>query len=54
MLDHSRCTHLQGAGVLLERRWKLSGRLWALAWVIVPAPLLFHPPFIEALIRPLC
>ena len=26
---------------------------WALGGVLLPSPLLFHPPFIEALIRPL-
>ena len=45
---------LQGAGVLLERRWRISGRLWALGWVLLPAPLLFHPWVVEALILPLC
>ena len=45
---------LQGAGVLLERKRGMSGRLWALGWVLGPSPLLFHPWFIEALIVPLC
>jgi hypothetical protein len=44
---------LQGLGVLQERRWRMSSRVWALAWVILPVPLLFHPPFIRALILPL-
>lgn len=44
---------LQGLGVLLERRLRVVSRAWALGWVILPAPLLFHGPFIDALIRPL-
>jgi alginate O-acetyltransferase complex protein AlgI len=44
---------IQGLGVWLERRYGWVSRIWALGVVILPAPLLFHPPFIEALIRPL-
>ena len=44
---------LQGAGVLAERRWRIGGRAWALFWVVAPLPLLFHRPFLEAIIRPL-
>lgn len=43
---------LQGGLVLAERRWGLGGRLWTLGWVLGPSPLLFHPWFIDALIRP--
>ncbi|HVR84247.1 MAG TPA: MBOAT family protein [Planctomycetota bacterium] len=44
---------LHGLLVLAERRWKLAGRVWTLFWVLVPAPLLFHPWFIRSLIWPL-
>lgn len=44
---------LQGLGVWLERRHGWASRIWALGVVILPVPLLFHPWFIEALIRPL-
>lgn len=41
---------LQGAGVLA----RVEGRVLTLAWVLLPAPLLFHPWFLQALILPLC
>ena len=46
---------LQGAGVLAERTWarRASGRVFALGVVLLPAPLLFHPPFLERVICPL-
>lgn len=44
---------LHGLLVMAERRWNLGGRAWTLFWVLAPAPLLFHPWFIRALIRPL-
>lgn len=53
---------LQGMGVLLERSRAgrclglgrgLRGRLFALAAVILPAPLLFHVPFVERVVAPL-
>ena len=43
---------LQGALVLAERRWGAGGRVWTLGWVLGTSPLLFHPWFIDALIRP--
>ncbi len=44
---------LHGLLVLVERSWKLSGRVWTLLGVLAPAPLLFHPPFLRAFILPL-
>jgi alginate O-acetyltransferase complex protein AlgI len=44
---------LQYAGVAAERRAKIRSRLWTLAWVLLPLPLLFHAPFRETLIVPL-
>lgn len=44
---------LHGLLVLAERRWGLSGRAWALFWVLAPSPLLFHPWFLRAFILPL-
>lgn len=44
---------LQGLLVLAERRWKIEHRAWALFWVLAPAPMLFHPWFVRAILRPL-
>ena len=44
---------LHGLLVLAERRWGLSSRIWALFWVLAPAPLLFHPWFVNQILRPL-
>jgi hypothetical protein len=44
---------LHGGLVLAERKWAISGRAWALFWVIAPLPLLFHPWFVRAIILPL-
>ena len=44
---------LHGVLVLVERKKGLSGHAWTLCWVLLPAPLLFHPWFIRALIVPL-
>ncbi|HLY73959.1 MAG TPA: hypothetical protein VKU80_07550, partial [Planctomycetota bacterium] len=44
---------LHGLLLLAERRWGLGGRAWTLFWVLVPAPLLFHPWFVRSLIWPL-
>jgi hypothetical protein len=44
---------IQAAGILAERRWPVSGRLWTLGVVLVPSPLLFHPWFVKAIILPL-
>lgn len=43
----------QAIGILAERRWGGSGRLWTLAWVLGPVALLFHPWFVKAIIVPL-
>lgn len=54
---------LQGLAVAFEKRivrkgtpidarpW--LGRLWTAAWLILPLPVLFHPPFFKAIILPL-
>lgn len=44
---------LQGILVLVERRLGIRSRAWTLFWLAAPVPLLFHPPFLEAIIRPL-
>lgn len=44
---------LQGLLVLAERKWSIEGRVWALFWLLAPAPLLFHPWFVKAIILPL-
>ena len=36
----------------LERRWAVASRLWTLGWVLIPAPLLFHPPFVRTVLVP--
>lgn len=50
---------LQGVGVLVERRLfagrtpgAIGGRAYALALAALPAPLLFHPPFLEGVALP--
>lgn len=41
----------------LERRGHrlrgIAARIWVFAWVLLPAPLLFHTPLLEGVIRPL-
>lgn len=44
---------LHGLLVLAERRWSIQGRVWTLFWVLAPAPMLFHPWFVKAIILPL-
>ncbi|HZE95906.1 MAG TPA: MBOAT family protein [Planctomycetota bacterium] len=44
---------LHGLLVLAERHWKIESRAWTLFWLLAPAPLLFHPWFVRALILPL-
>lgn len=44
---------LQCLGLVAERRWKIRSRLWALGWVLLPLPILFHAPFREVLVAPL-
>ncbi len=47
---------IQGGGVLAERRWlgTAPGARRVLAWflILAPAPLLFHPSFLERVIAP--
>lgn len=45
---------LQGGAVLLQRKWKCCRRpIITLAAVLIPAPLLFHAPFIRAVFAPM-
>ncbi len=53
---------LQGLGVAAERKiakrgWKLKGNIygscWTIAWVVLPAPILFHPYFVQRVILPM-
>ncbi|MDF1812330.1 MAG: DCC1-like thiol-disulfide oxidoreductase family protein [Verrucomicrobiales bacterium] len=48
---------IQGTGVLVEKRARLRkrgiARLWMWVVVIIPAPLLFHKPFIETVFNPM-
>jgi alginate O-acetyltransferase complex protein AlgI len=54
---------LHGTLVLLERRLERAGgpinsipwvgRLWVLAWLALPLPILFHPPFLRGVVWPL-
>lgn len=45
---------LQGGGVLAQRKWKcLRHRVLTLAAVLLPAPLLFHPPFVREVFAPM-
>jgi len=52
---------VQGLGILLERSrfgqeiglgGGVTGRLFAMLVLLVPAPLLFHPPFVETIVVP--
>lgn len=44
---------LHGALVLWERRGGPSGRAWTIATLVLPLPILFHPPFLRAVAWPL-
>jgi alginate O-acetyltransferase complex protein AlgI len=54
---------LHGMATMIERRLKLSGRslaerpwlgrAWTMAWLVLPLPLLFHPPFLRGCFWPL-
>ncbi len=47
---------LHAAAMTLERRLHLQGwvaRLWTIAWIVLPLPLLFHGPFRSQVIGPL-
>ena len=47
---------LQAAGMALERRLRIprgaAGRLWALAFLLIPLGFLFHPPFVQRVMLP--
>ena len=42
---------VQGAGVVVERRFR--NRLFTVAVVLLPLPLLFHPVFMQAVMLPM-
>jgi hypothetical protein len=44
---------LHGLLVLAERRWRIEHRAWALFWILAPAPMLFHPWLVRAILWPL-
>lgn len=44
---------IQALGTWLEKRFRISGRFWTMLWVLLPAPILFHAPFITEMILPL-
>ncbi len=54
---------VHGIGIVIENRWAVFrsiiqpnpwlARLWTFAWIIVPLPILFHPPFLRGCIWPL-
>jgi alginate O-acetyltransferase complex protein AlgI len=45
---------LHGGLVALERKWQRTpGRVWTLSWLALPAPLVFHPPFVRGIVWPL-
>lgn len=47
---------LHGLALLAERRlaWKgTRSRVWTIAWVLLPTPLLFHGPFLRGVVEPL-
>lgn len=43
---------VQGAGVLLERKWRVTSRIPAIAVAAGPAYWLFHPPFVRNVFLP--
>lgn len=49
MLIESRCQAL--AGLIHSRPW--IGRIWTLAWIVIPLPILFHQPFLRGCVWPL-
>jgi len=38
---------------MLAARKRGHGRWWTLSWVLLPAPLVFHPWFVDAVVMPL-
>jgi hypothetical protein len=44
--------HLEEAGYAVDRNgW--VGWFWTLSWLVLPLPLLFHPPFLQGVVWPL-
>lgn len=43
---------LQALGVFLEKRYRWRGRLWTIVWMLPMPWLLFHPLFVERVMRP--
>jgi hypothetical protein len=44
---------LVGAGQAHDRPVAWVGRAWALAWLVLPLPILFHRPFLAGVLWPL-
>ena len=54
---------VHGLAMLMESRWTplsqainsrpVVGRIWTAAWVLLPLPILFHPPFLRGCVWPL-
>lgn len=54
---------VHGLGILLENRWTVfrdsiqphlwRSRIWTFTWIILPLPILFHPPFLRGCVWPL-
>ncbi len=54
---------LHGVAMSMEQRWRRAakpidaiawrGRLWTMAWILIPLPMLFHWPFLNGCVWPL-
>ena len=44
---------LQAGLIAFERRARIRSRVWVVLAVLLPAPILFHPPFLESVVAPL-
>jgi alginate O-acetyltransferase complex protein AlgI len=49
---------IHGGAMLAERRLSLErrprlARAWTTAWLVLPLPILFHPPFLRGVVWPL-
>jgi hypothetical protein len=49
---------IHGVGIVLEKRLAFLsspwlGRIWTMAWVLLPLPILFHRPFLEGCVWPI-
>jgi len=44
---------IQGAAMLLEKRWRLAGRIWTWIVVVGPVGVLFHPWFVGRVVIPM-